>query len=589
MMSLGELFATVGYKVDESSIKKYDKLVDDSAAKTKAAADQADKLAKRLTDWVKARAEAQKKNVEIIAAIEAVQNRNVAPAINKSLAASVVSLDEARAGQEIAAKKSRDWAATISGIAAGWGLVNNAIGFVRGKLTGVLRDLKQAGNAAGDVLDLSERTGISTDALQEFGYAARQNGSDVQTLAMGWKALANKADSATQGSKAASKALRDVGVSAKDLKSGKLSLEDAIGKIAGKFAEMDDGPKKAALAMDLFGGAGQRLIPLLNQGEGGLKKFRKEARDLGLVFSKEALSGVDTFDDSSQKLEESLKSLKTRALMAIAPAMNKIIAKFQEWIKGNHEKVVRLLTAAFEVMGKAIGFIADATMVLVEVFNVFADKSDSMVAAIVGVTIAMAAYKIGSLSAAAASIKAAIAATAAWAAAALPFILLGAAVAAVIKWWPQIRRGAASAAHAVRDAFYAAGRAVKEGWANVVAFFEDKINWLIDKVMWVGRKLSDARNAVADQFTGKGYARVGINRSENLNTGGDSRRFVGVAREGAAMSVAPSSAPTGNSTTVNANATVVVNGAKDAQATGIEVRKQLDQFWSSKMRAGAGL
>lgn len=587
MMSLGELFATVGYKVDEASIKKYDKLVEDSAAKTKEAAAQADALTKRLTDWARARAEAQAKNVHLLAAIRAVEDRNVTPAINKSLASSVVSLDAARAGQEIAAKKSRDWAATITGIAAGWGLVTQAVGFVQAKLTGVLRDLKQAGGEAGDVLDLSERTGISTDALQEFGYAARQNGSDVQTLAMGWKALANKADSATQGSKAAAKALRDVGVSAKDLKSGKLSLEDAIGKIAGKFAEMEDGPKKAALSMDLFGGAGQRLIPLLNQGEDGLKKFRKEARDLGLVFSKEALGGVDTFDDSSQKLEESLKSLKTRALMAIAPAMNKIIAKFQEWIKGNHEKVVRLLTAAFETMGKAIGVAADVAMAIVEAFDLVADNSDTVVAALTGIGFALLVYRAAAIKTAAVSIAAAVSTAAAWALANWPFIALGLAVAAVVKWWPQIKRGATSAAHAVRDAFYAAGRAVKEGWANVVAFFEDKINWLIDKVMWVGRKLGDAKNAVGDLVTGKsgggggGFAGDVMRTMKSKTAGGDAQ-----AASVKAMNVAPSSAPQGGSTTVHASATVMVNGAKDPQATGVEVRKQLDQFWSSKMRTG---
>ena len=64
-------------------------------------------------------------------------------------------------------------------------------------------------------------------------------------------------------------------------------------KIADKFAVMKDGSEKTALALDLFGRAGAKLIPMLNEGSAGISELQEEARALGIVLGKEDLKAAE--------------------------------------------------------------------------------------------------------------------------------------------------------------------------------------------------------------------------------------------------------------------------------------------------------
>ena len=50
--------------------------------------------------------------------------------------------------------------------------------------------------------------------------------------------------------------------------------DQLLGEIADKFQDLPNGPEKAAVAMDIFGRSGQKMITMLNGGQGELGAVR---------------------------------------------------------------------------------------------------------------------------------------------------------------------------------------------------------------------------------------------------------------------------------------------------------------------------
>ena len=48
------------------------------------------------------------------------------------------------------------------------------------------------------------------------------------------------------------------------------------------FSQLEDGPQKTALALEIFGKSGKDLIPLLNSGAEGHREFREFACSAGV-------------------------------------------------------------------------------------------------------------------------------------------------------------------------------------------------------------------------------------------------------------------------------------------------------------------
>lgn len=581
MSSLAELFASVGYKVDEASIKKYDAALEASRAKTQAVDEQSQKLLARMADLKAARDKEAAQVRGFLSLQEELTGNQETDEEKKQRVAKamgVVGFATKMAGEELSTseKKARDWAKTIIALESGLNLASKAFGFVRGKIQGMLGAIGEAGGKAGSIAALSTRVGLSTDALQELGYAAEQNASDMSTLANGWKSFANKADSAAKGSKDAARAFRDVGVSAKDLRSGKLGLDDALGKVADKFKSLEDGPKKAALAMVLFGGSGGALIPLLNQGSAGIAALRAEARKLGVVLSEDGIKGLAGFDDQAAKFKTTVNALRTQALSAIIPALSKVLEKFQEWLGQNREKAVQALSAAFESLVFVIEGAAEVVGVLIDVFNVIEENKELFIGAVGGMTAALIAFKTQAIISGIAAAAAAIPAIASWTLAALPFVALGLAIAAVIKYWPRIKAGAVAAAGAIKSAFVS----VKDA---IVSAFTTAYNWVKEKMEAIGEFATKMINRLPNFIRSVGVGGiVGVGNTK-LSSFGASNGFLP-----SSISV-PSSASPSRSTIINSDTQInVTSNSPDPKVVATAVRSEFQNMWAGEMRKAAG-
>ena len=245
------------------------------------------------------------------------------------------------------------WAQQISGLGIGL----SAIG------TAVLAPLAAAGKAFADqggmLDDLSQRTGASAEALSGLQYAAELTGTGIEDLAGGFRKLAQTVDSALTGNQAAVDLFSSLGLTLDDLKGKK--PEEIFSLLADRIAAIDDPIRRSALAMDLFGKSGDRLLPMLVNGSAGLESLKREARDLGLVMSGEDIAAAAEFGDSLDRAWAACRGFAVTVGGALAPALQAGADLFvalskgtREFIKENPGLVTALALGGAAILGVGV-------------------------------------------------------------------------------------------------------------------------------------------------------------------------------------------------------------------------------------------
>ena len=178
-----------------------------------------------------------------------------------------------------------------------------------------------AGSAAAvaSVDDLSKRTGVSTQTLQAYQFAAEQSGVSVETFGKGVQKLGINLGEAQTGNKSAIKSFADLGLSVQEL--SRLSPEAAFEAVAAAISQLPGPAQQAAAAVSLFGKSGAELVPVFAEGAGYLAEMRAEAERLGLVLNKDQVQGLATLDDSIGKVSATFKAFQARVTAELAPSL----------------------------------------------------------------------------------------------------------------------------------------------------------------------------------------------------------------------------------------------------------------------------
>ena len=204
----------------------------------------------------------------------------------------------------------------LKGLAGAAGGLSGALGSLVPLATGagLAAMAKGAIDAADNMNDLSQKTGVSVESLSKFQQAANASGTSIEGVGAAMiKLNRNLATSNPQ----AAETLTALGISATDA-SGKLKSTDAIMlEVADKFAKMPDGANKTAAAMSLFGKAGADMIPLLNGGS-------KAISDLSATMTTEFAKGADSLNDKLAALQGKLLELGVNIGTALMPALTVI-------------------------------------------------------------------------------------------------------------------------------------------------------------------------------------------------------------------------------------------------------------------------
>ena len=182
--------------------------------------------------------------------------------------------------------------------------------------------IKQSIDAADAAAETAQSLGITIEAYQGLSFAASTAGVEQESLTGALNKFNKTIAAAAAGGKKQAAAFGDIGVSVRDANGGLKDADQLLLEVADKFQGYEDGANKAALAQELFGKSGAKLVPLLNQGKQGITDLMKEAQRLGLVMSTEAAAAADQFNDNMTVLAGVSRGYANNIATGLLPALN---------------------------------------------------------------------------------------------------------------------------------------------------------------------------------------------------------------------------------------------------------------------------
>jgi phage-related minor tail protein len=189
-----------------------------------------------------------------------------------------------------------------------------------------------AGKTADGLITLSNKTGITTQALQEMSYAARFIDVDVETMTGSMQKLTKNMDMARRGSKEQEEAFKSLEIEFKNqdgsLRNAKDVWAEAIEALGSVSSEAD----RDALAMNLFGKSAAELNPLIKAGSAELKRLGQEAHNTGAVLSDETVTSLGKFDDMRERCSAGLATAAAQIGAAFLPVLEKLAPLVEEKI-----------------------------------------------------------------------------------------------------------------------------------------------------------------------------------------------------------------------------------------------------------------
>ena len=321
---------------------------------------------------------------------------------------------------------------------------------------------------------LSQRTGIAAPELDRFRKVAELSDTSIESLSKAFPALAANIQKAAQGSGPAAEAFTQLGINLTDA-SGKLrSTDDVMLQVADRFAQMEDGTEKAALASEIFGRRlGSELIPMLNSGGDAV-------RNMSTSLTQEFADKAAVFNDRIENMTEKVQDFGLRLTIALLPALEALVGLVEQIAKGFEQ-----LPEPLQNLTVTVGLLAGAWALLAPVLM-----------PLIGMLKGLAALKIG-------------ATIAGWASAIVPLVGalkgLGAILVGVFTGpvgWVALAVAAGVAIYAFRDQIIAAFKVIGDVLKAAAKFFYDiYVKPVIDAGDLVIRGLKSAFSSLASVLT----------------------------------------------------------------------------------------
>jgi hypothetical protein len=244
---------------------------------------------------------------------------------------------------------------SLKGAVAGFGAVIAGSAIVGG-LGAMIKKSVDLGDALGK---LSTRSGVAQDALIGMRNAAALSDVSNESLAKSLAKLNVNLVEAVEGNATLQSAFKRLGVDIKGADGQVISTEQAMKRLADRFADMPDGVQKTAAAVAVFGRSGADLIPLLNGGAEAMDKFTYKV-------SNDFSARSELFNDTITILGFKTQGFGLELTDALLPALQSILEVFGDLFSTDQD-----WTALFEVIKfglRSVATVLFATIKLVDVF-----------------------------------------------------------------------------------------------------------------------------------------------------------------------------------------------------------------------------
>ena len=188
------------------------------------------------------------------------------------------------------------------------------------------RNLIDQMNQTGDLVQMAQRLGITTQSLSELTFVARQFGLEQDELADTMKDLSERiADAAANGGTYA-EALNRLGLNARALAS--MNMEEQFLTVVDSLGKLKTQGDKAFVSMELMADAGFKLVNMADAGADKISEMRKEAQELGASINDVDAQQIAEANKTFAKLRASIEGVLKRIAVQLTPLLAFLAEQF---------------------------------------------------------------------------------------------------------------------------------------------------------------------------------------------------------------------------------------------------------------------
>jgi hypothetical protein len=195
----------------------------------------------------------------------------------------------------------------------------------------LIKAAKETAKLGDEFQKMSIRTGVSTQALSELSHVAQLSGTNIETVEKAIFRMSKVANDSEAGLSTAERTLDQLGITVKDVNGNLKDNEQLFFESIDALRKVENQTKRTALAQEIFGKSGTKLLTIVNESSESVANLRKEAQDLGITFSQQAADDAAKFNDEILRLEQSVNGLSLEIGKTLIP----ILTTSAQWWKEN--------------------------------------------------------------------------------------------------------------------------------------------------------------------------------------------------------------------------------------------------------------
>lgn len=212
-----------------------------------------------------------------------------------------------------------------------------------GALTALGASVLNTVRNADDISSTSKKSGISTDRIQEYRYAADLIDVSADAIISANSKL--KKNMASGGA-----AFDKLGVKVTDANGELRDSSEVFDEVVLALSKIQNETERDTVAMEIFGKGADELAGLIDDGGASFRELAKEAHEAGAVLSQDSLNALN-------KTNDALDKLKAKGTAALGQVAEKLI---------NNPKFDEFLDKTTEFLDKFIGAIAEMPLEKIE-------------------------------------------------------------------------------------------------------------------------------------------------------------------------------------------------------------------------------
>ncbi|PQO33157.1 hypothetical protein C5Y96_09870 [Blastopirellula marina] len=176
---------------------------------------------------------------------------------------------------------------------------------------------------------LAKQIGTTTKALTGLQYAAKKalGTDDIEGFGDALSDMQEKIGDVTLEEGGAKDILEQLGLDADTMASQ--DAEENFLQIADAISGMQNQAEKLHVADTLFGGEGQKMLPLLEKGRKGIEEMQAEAEKMGLTFTEMEAHQVVKVQQAIGHLQDQFQGLANQMVIQVAPYVSALIDEFE--------------------------------------------------------------------------------------------------------------------------------------------------------------------------------------------------------------------------------------------------------------------